>query len=273
MEISAWGQEQKLRGADILIIDSITHFWQELVDAYGKKKNKKRLTLKDWAEIKPEWYQYTRKYLNSRLHIFMLGRASWDFDYEEDEEGAKELTKTGTKMKVESDLGYEPSLALEMERVRKDTGKIGSAFKYRAWVIKDRFNIVNGQFKNFDPVSNRDATLGIENGVFQLILPHVQALNIGGDHVSVDPSRNSTELFDTNNSVAYKLRQRDIAIEEITNLMTLCFPGQDAASKKKKLETLQELFGTTSWTAISNVNLEKALEAKTKLEAIKEKSE
>ena len=249
------GTDQAEKDSDILVIDSITHFWTELITAYGIKKGKKRLTLKDWSEIKPEWRQFTDKFLNSHLHIIMLGRAGWDFDQVVDDEGVKELTRTGTKMKVETDLAFEPSISLEMERVRANAGRIGSAFDYRLWVLKDRANLVNGEFRTFPPMKDDKLVLGSENPVFKFILPHIQALNLGGDHTGIAPGGKTSELFNSDRSVAEMLKRRDIALEEIKDEMTLAIPGRDQESTKTKLELLKTVFDTTSWTAIESMPL------------------
>ena len=68
---------------DILIIDSITHFWVELVKAYMLRMGRKRLRVQDWGPIKDEWQSYTDFYINSRLHILMCGRAGWEYDFME----------------------------------------------------------------------------------------------------------------------------------------------------------------------------------------------
>ena len=257
------GIKEAEQGSDILIIDSITHFWGELINAYCQKMDKKRLSLKDWALIKPEWRQFTDLYLNSKLHIIMCGRAGWDFDWEEDDEGTKELMKTGSKMIVEGQTGFEPSLNLEMERVRSNLGRIGSAFDYRMWVLKDRFNLVNGKFWTFAPVSD-DKLIYDQNPVFKMILPHISALNLGGDHKAIEGGA-STGLFNSKNSAVEYAKQKDIAIEEIESEIKLWFPSHDAESTKIKLKLIKEIFGTTSSTAIKDMKLDDLLEKKKKL--------
>ena len=55
-------------------------------------------------------------YLNSPLHIVLCGRAGfdWDFNETEGDDGSikKELVKTGVKMRVESQFGFEPAQLL-----------------------------------------------------------------------------------------------------------------------------------------------------------------
>ena len=82
----------------VAIIDSITHVWQELMEAYAKRNNRRNgLLFQDWGKLKTEWRQFTDLYLNSSLHVIMCGRAGYEYDYSQDETGKKELLKTGTK--------------------------------------------------------------------------------------------------------------------------------------------------------------------------------
>jgi len=230
------------KSCDILIIDSITHFWNELVSTYQRKNNRSRLTLKDWMPIKQEWRQYTDLYLISKLHIIMCGRAGWDWDFQEDEDGAKELVKTGTKMKVESETGFEPSLLIEMERVRKDKDKVGSGWIHRAWILKDRSDKINGLF--------------FDNVTFEHVLPHIESLNLKGNHKVLDLTRTSDGLFHSEKSLSDMYKKRDIALEEIKDEIILRYPGRSAEDQSKKITLLKQIFGTSSWTSISNMSLE-----------------
>jgi len=239
---------------DILIIDSITHFWTELLQAYQQKKKIARLTLHHWMPIKQEWRQFTDKYINSQLHIIMCGRAGWEFDYIEDNEGVKELAKTGTRMKAESEMGYEPSLLIEMEKVRTEVGKIGGNFLHRAWILKDRFDVINGKF--FDDPD------------FDVFLPHIELLNIGKEHVGTDTKQDSQKLFNSDKSISLLHKQRDILLEEITAELTLKF-NQTSESKKSKINFLRDIFKSGSWTYIANLPNEKLEEGLKKLKELK----
>jgi hypothetical protein len=73
------------------------------------------LEFQDYGAIKPMWAQFTETFLNSKAHIILCGRAGNTSEYQEKEDGGKkELISTGTKMKAESEMGYEPSLLVEM---------------------------------------------------------------------------------------------------------------------------------------------------------------
>lgn len=234
---------------DIVIIDSVTHFWTELVSSFQKARKLDHLTLRHWQPIKQEWAQFSELFINSRLHIIMCGRAGWEYDYQEDEEGVKELVKTGTRMKTEGETAYEPGLLIEMEKVRKEQGKIGGSFVRRAWILKDRFNLIDGR--------------AFDNPTFEDFLPHIKMLNLGGSHVGLEPDRSSAGLFDSPQSRSKEFKLREIHMENIQAEMTLRWPGQSTAEKKRKVEVLKEIFGTGSWTALAEMTadvLEKGLQ-------------
>lgn len=230
--------KEAARISDILIIDSITHFWDELCAAYLKKSERKRLRVWDWAPIKAEWHQFTELYLNSKLHIIMNGRAGWIYSDRENDEGVTETAKTGTKMKVETDLGYEPRLLIEMEKTTPGDGRIGQKFVNRAWILKDCFDQINGKF--------------FDNPKFDDFLPHIKLLNIGGTHSGIDTSHSSQKLFDGPDSRNLWFKRREIALENIQNEMTKRWPGRTSADQKMKIATFEKIFNTASWVAISD---------------------
>lgn len=227
--------------ASVLIIDSITHFWSELQSAYKKKLNRTRLQFQDWAAIKDQWGQFTMAYLNSNVHIIMLGRAGYEYDYFEDEDGKKQLAKTGTKMKAESEMGYEPSLLIEM--VREDKPNQDKNINAKLWdhvavVLKDRSQRLEGA--------------RLVNPGFNDFAPFFDYLNVGGNHVGVETAKDSTGLFDKNNEKNFYERKRRIEIlkEEIEGSLTSAFPGQAAQDKKLKTDLFEAAFKTRSWTAL-----------------------
>jgi len=168
------------KNCSVLIVDSITHFWNELLDSYQKKHQISRITLRHWIPLKQTWREFTDRFVNSGIHIIMAGRSAYIWDDVEDEEGVKELKKTGTKMRAETEMGYEPSLLVEMETVRT-SARAGANWIHRAWVIKDRFDVIDG--KHFD------------NPGFESFLPHIESLNLGGKHRAIDKDRDSRGIF------------------------------------------------------------------------------
>lgn len=222
--------------ASVLIIDSITHYWLEFTEAYQKVKNRKRgLEFQDWAYLKKEWRQrFTDPFINSPLHIIICGRAGYEYEHFVDEGGKKQIEKSGIKMKAEGELGFEPSILLFMER---ETNLETKHVDHICTVMKDR----RSDSKTLDGKR-------IVNPSFKDFLPHIEFLNLGGVQLGVDASRNSEAAIEPDQ---YDRRRtdREIILDLITNLGTKHF-GSTQEDKKRKLQVLEEAFGTSSWTAI-----------------------
>jgi len=259
------GLEEAVKGGNIFLIDSVTHFWQELMFTYMKQKGLTRLNINHIGNIKKEWKPFPDLYLNSPIHSILCGRAGFEWGYAEDDEGNKQLTKTGTKMKVEGDFGYEPTLLIEMEQIRADKDKAGSTFINRAWVIKDKFSSSGLQGQHFDMPT------------FDDFLPHISRLNINGKPPGIDMKTTSADIIESpDRSREYMYKQRDIFIEELKNELTLKFNSRTDDGKKEALKFLQETFNTTSMTAISsldNVPIKTGLDKLKKWEPVKPKLE
>ena len=230
--------------AGVLIIDSISHFWVELMRSYMKAHNRKKLLFQDWGPIKETWGRFTDLYLNSKVHIIMNGRASYEYDYFTDEAGAKQLEKTGTKMSAESNMGYEPSLLIEMIRDRKenkDESPEAKLWDHVGIVLKDRTTLLEGR-RFVDPT-------------FEDFKPVFDFLNIGGEHVGVETDRNSQNLFekDSSENLYEKRKQVEILKEEIEGLLTSAFPGRSTEEVKVKTDLIQHGFGTRSWKALDDL--------------------
>jgi hypothetical protein len=222
--------------ASALIIDSITHPWRELLESYMKKKNRSFLQIDDWGYLKGDhgWAQFTDLYINSKLHIIMCGRAGDDTEQYTDENGKRQFEKVGIKMKTEGETGFEPSLLVLMEReMDLRTKAVGHCAK----VMKDRSTLLDGKEFN-DPG-------------FKEFLPHIDCLNLGGQHVGVNVTGDSQHILKTEKR-DWAPVQREICIDEIQTLLQLHFPSMSAEDKKNKLKCLLKHFDAT-WTEIEKV--------------------
>lgn len=227
----------------ILIADSMSHFWEEIREAFLKKKkerfgSKARLELPDWNIIKPEWGRFTTSFLNSNAHIILCGRAGNVYEFQENEETRKkEMITAGTRMAAEKGMGYEPSLLVEMTSRQELGPRKRKTIVRTATILKDRSTALDG--------------LQFQNPTFKNFLPHIKRLCLGGAHVGFDASRDSTELFpksdrDDNST------QRAIVLDEIQSLLVSHFPGQTAAEKKSKVDLLRDHFDA-AWTEMEKV--------------------
>ncbi len=227
--------------ASLLLVDSLTHFWVELCDAYMKAKTDRfgkprtKLQFEDWAYLKAQWRLFTDAYVNSNLHCIVAGRAGYEYDYVvDDETGKKNLEKTDIKMKAESDMGYEPSMLVLMER---EIDMATRTNRHVATVLKDRAGLIDG--KEF------------VNPTFTSFLPHIERLNWGGRQQTVDLGRNSVASIpaDIRDNRATR---RKIVLAEIEDMMVYHYPGQSAAEKKRKIELCRNHFEAT-WQEMDTV--------------------
>lgn len=235
------------QNASILLIDSLTHYWQEFCDAYAARKAEQynlptyRLQFQDWAFLKARWRQFTDRFVNSDLHIVVCGRAGYEYDMLEDEDTKKkQLEKTGIKFKAEGEMGYEPDLLVLMERRMNMASKTD---EHIARVIKDRSTLLDGaefidpQFKDF--------------------LPHIECLNLAAGRpaeLSIDTSRTSTAAIPADAPRDKSALARAVIIEEINDLLMrhdAAGTGKDA--QKKRSDLMQKHFGTVSKTKIEEL--------------------
>ncbi len=234
------------QACSVVIVDSITHIWRDVQESYLARINETRhnngkkpitqLEFQDWRPIKSAWGKFTDRYLSSKLHCIVCGRAGSIYEYQQNERtGKKELITIGTKMATEKELGYEPSLLIEMVKRREDGGITNTAI-----VEKDRAATLNGK--------------EIPNPTFDKFLSHFEALNLGGAGV-VMKDRDSREMFDESgddNWTAEK-RQREIWCEEIEGLLTKHYPSRSADDVKAKGDLIEKTFNTRSWTRVQSM--------------------
>jgi len=238
-------QEAEKNGS-ILLIDSITHFWQELVEAYQKKNNRRfGLNMQDWNVLKSTWSRFTTAYIASGCHVLMAGRAGFEYEFTVDEDsGKKEIEKSGVKMKAESGLAYEPNLMIYLQRQQEMDGKDVAKTWHTATVVKDRTSTIDGMiFK--DPT-------------YENIQPHVACLALGGFNNSVDTSRNSDVIIPkTTGKTDWQVDQeeKERILEEVVDVMQKHRPGQSAADKEGRAAMFEKHFGTRTFSRIQQMDL------------------
>jgi hypothetical protein len=236
------------QASDIVIIDSITHVWRDAQESYLARLNETRkrygkkplpaLEFQHWRPIKAAWADFTDRFLSSKMHVIVCGRAGNVYEYQDKDDGTgkKELITTGTRMATEKELGYEPSLLIEMV-IERDNGRAINT----AVVQKDRADTLNGH--------------EIQMPDFEKLRPHFDALNIGGAHFESMERRDSKEMFPEADESGWDKEKQDRAIwaEEIAELMKKHFPSQSVDDKQKRADLLEKIFGTRSWTAVESM--------------------
>ncbi|EFS2295200.1 AAA family ATPase [Shigella flexneri] len=224
----------------VMIIDSISHFWTGLCDEYARRRNRKRgLEFSDWAWLKQEWRRFTDRFVNSQAHIIMCGRAGYEYDFFEGDDGKRQLAKTGIKMKAETETGYEPSIRIQMEKqMNIETGQVWRT----ARILKDRSTRIDGQV--------------FSNPTFKNFLPHIESLNLGGEHPGIDTSRDNSELFANDGTPTWlkEKRAKEIALDEIIELLNKHHGGTSNDAKRAKADLLEKTFTSRSWERIKGMD-------------------
>lgn len=244
--------DAEAQGVSVLVVDSISHVWKEVLESYMAEVNEQRkrhgkgprtkLEFQDWGPIKATFNRWTDAYLTRPIHVIVCGRAGWQYENEMNEEtGKRELAVTGTKMKAEGEFGFEPSLLVEMEATQsRVAGKKAGAIVRAATVLKDRFGLIDA--RRFEEPTFRD---------FE---PHVAMLT-AGEHRPVDTGARTRHEVDElgDGEWARERRNRTIYAEEIQGLLVKHWPGMSAEAKAAKADAIDRHLGTRSWTAVENM--------------------
>lgn len=227
--------------SDILLIDSITHVWENFLKAYQEKVRRSSLQFQDWGVIKPTWKtEFSDPFVNDPYHVIMCGRAGYEYENEINKDtGRREIYKSGVKMKVEGETAYEPDMLVLMERFEQVVGGDAKQVWREATILKDRSTLLDG--KTF------------KNPTFAEFAPTIEKMLEDPADTKATPEGNAALLFRTEEEKAEWRRERDRWQEEIQNLLTSVAPGATSNEKKFKVDVLFNVFGTASETAISQL--------------------
>ena len=155
----------------------------------------------------------------------------------------------GTRMATDKELGYEPSLLIEMILEHEENKVINVAS-----IQKDRSDTINGK-------SFRMPT-------FEHFKPHFDFINLGGDHFDSMNKKNSESIYPEADESGFdvELKRRTILCEEIQELIKKHHPSQSVEDKQAKAALLEKFFETRSWTAVESMRAENL---KQRFEALK----
>lgn len=244
-----WAEEN----ASVLIIDSITHPWRELQESYLKSKKRSFLQIDDWSYLKGPygWQQFSDLYINSKLNIIMCGRAGDETEQYTDENGKRQFEKVGVKMKTETETGFEPSLLVLMER---DMDLRSKKVAHTASIVKDRSMLLDGKeftFQGYTDDGERLPTDVLIRQTWAAFHLHVKQLNVGGAHVGVQTTGDSTHMLKVEKR-DWQPVQRKIVLGEIQDLLVTHFPSTGAEDKKKKIAAIRECFDA-GWVEVEEI--------------------
>lgn len=225
--------------ADILIIDSITHVWEEFLRAYmnrpdkhGNPLKRNRLEFQDWGVLKPQWKElFSTPFVMAKCHIIFTGRAGYEYTDEKNEDtGKREIFKSGIKMKAETETAFEPDILVLMQKVTDLISDKKSIYR-EAMIVKDRTTQIDG--KTF------------KNPKFDDFYPAIKVL-LDGTLREVHGAQipDTFEEFESRYSEMGKEKERMVA--EIEGCFQLMGLGTGAPDKQIKAWTLSQVYGVNS---------------------------
>lgn len=229
---------------DVLIIDSISHVWEDFLKAYAEKVRRTRLEFQDWGVIKPTWKsEFSDPFVRDPYHVIMTGRAGYEYENEINKEtGKREIYKSGVKMKVEGETAYEPDLLVLMERMQDmDGGSVKRVYR-QAVVIKDRSTVIDGKV--------------FENPAYKDFEPMIEVMLQSPERLETAAERDAGTLFRTEEEKYEWKQQKKRWLEEIENYLVSVWPSQAAEQKKLKIDAISYAFNTMSWTVVESLRPE-----------------
>jgi hypothetical protein len=119
----------------VIVLDSVTHIWQNAQDSYsGKKGPNGQIPMHAWGKIKAPYKALVNWLLNCPQHVIIVGREG---DVYEDD-GTGTVSHAGHKMKAEGETAYEPDFLIRMAPTRRKDG----SQVVTAHVEKDRSGVL-----------------------------------------------------------------------------------------------------------------------------------
>lgn len=235
--------------SDILIVDSITHVYDNYLDQYKQKKKRDFFEFQDWGVLKPEWKKrFSEPLVAAKCHILFTGREGYTYeDVEtnrigEDGKKKKQKVQSGYKMKAEGETAYEPDILFRMEADEELIGDKPKVVRV-CTVIKDRADIIDGK-QCIDP------TYSFFEPVVEFVLAGV------GDIPKTVSLEGATDMFAERERVSNQSGERRKEWERIeANLDKIC-AGTSVEAKKRRTALLDLVFAEVSETAIQEKNLE-----------------
>lgn len=227
--------------ADILITDSVTHIWEDFLNAYMKDKKKSRLEFQDWGILKPRWKeQFSLAFIEAPIHIIFTGRAGYEYENEKNEEtGKREIFKSGVKMKAEGETAFEPDILVFMEKHQDILGEKKNIWR-AATILKDRTTLIDGMTLNADGKKKGPA--------FADFAPAIKSL-LSGTYVDERPQL-IQDTFEDEDRKALERKKKETLIAEVEGNFNLMALGSSAADKQTKAWILKQIWNVTTTDAL-----------------------
>jgi len=240
--------------ADILIIDSITHVWEAFIEAYknrpdkyGNPTKRNRLEFQDWGIVKPQWKElFSTPFVLAKCHIIFTGRAGYEYTDEKNEDGKREIFKSGIKMKAETETAFEPDILVLMQKVTDLLGDKKTVFR-EAMVVKDRTTAIDG--------------MTFKNPTFESFYPAIKIL-LDGTLREIHGAQIPDTFEEFENKYSEAGKERDVMLAEIKGAFELMGLGTSKEDKQVVAWTLSQVYGVNSIEAVAkkgNATVKKGL--------------
>lgn len=129
--------EAEKAGFSVIIVDSLTHAWEQMLDDHGKAKDSNTHRgngYTAWREFTPKHNEFVQTMLQSPCHIIATARAKSDYIQTENDKGRKEIRKVGMGAIVRPGMEYEFTAFLDLDQ------------NHTATASKDRTGIFDKQY-------------------------------------------------------------------------------------------------------------------------------
>lgn len=116
-------KEMYAAGMDVVITDSITHHWEELLKQHGAMQGN---SFTNWAKITPRYEAFVQAVLQSPVHMITTVRRKQEYELTKDGNGKASVQKLGMKEVAREGWEYELTVNIEI-----DTNHYATASKDR----------------------------------------------------------------------------------------------------------------------------------------------
>ncbi len=99
-------------GAEVIIIDSISHCWEELLFYHSQLPGN---SFSNWGKVTPRQNQFLRKILSSSAHVIATLRVKQDYVLSEKTNGKVQVEKLGLKSIQRDGVDYEFTVSFELD--------------------------------------------------------------------------------------------------------------------------------------------------------------
>jgi hypothetical protein len=216
--------------APILLTDSVTHLWEDLVTAYLEARGIAELAPSDWVAVKAIWHrEFSRRIREAPVHHVFTVRDGDRYVGVVGADGKADAVPLGRKARAEAELAFEPLVMLEAIGFDVDLGA------HTVRVLKDATGV------------HREGA--IVDAAWPPFAACAEAQLVGVVEPREIVSRPTSTLFGSG-AVLVSREARGLA-EGLRGVLSAA-----GLSHQQRARILQRVVGTTSWTAIERLEAE-----------------